>query len=82
MLKDYLHAGGRQGSELFLHAVGNAGEHSGTARENDVAVEIATDVEIALENGVVRRLMDTGGLETEERGLEESFGGTEPTSAA
>lgn len=72
-----LHARRRERGELLLHTVRNAREHGGTAGEDDVAVEIATNVEIALEDRVVRRLVDTSSLETEERGLEERLGGTE-----
>ena len=47
------HARGRERGELFLHTVGDTGEHGGTTGEDDVAVEIATDIEIALVDGVV-----------------------------
>jgi len=62
-----------------VHTVRDTREHGGSAGEDDVAVEIATDIEIALEDRVVRGLVDTGGFETEEGGLEEGFGGTEST---
>ena len=54
-----LHARGGEGGELLLHAVGNAGEHGGTTRQNDVSVQITTDIEIALVNRVVSRLVNT-----------------------
>ena len=49
----YLHARGREGSQLLLHTVSDTREHGGTAREDDVAVEVATDIEIALVDRVV-----------------------------
>lgn len=48
-----LHARRRERSELLLHTVGNTGEHGGTTGEDDVAVQVTTDIEIALEDGVV-----------------------------
>jgi hypothetical protein len=48
-----LHRGRREGGQLFLHTIGNTGEHGGTTRKDNVAVEITTDIEIALEDGVV-----------------------------
>ena len=48
-----LHARGRQGSQLLLHTVRDTREHGGSSRQDDVAIEIATDIKIALENGVV-----------------------------
>ena len=91
-----LHARRRESQELLLHTVGDTGEHGGSTRENNVTVQIATNIEIALEDGVVavgskrqgkrtsgkkktlRCLVDTGGFKSEESGLEESFGSTEP----
>lgn len=73
----HLHARRRQGQELLLHTVRNTREHGGTTGEDNVAVEITTNIEITLEDRVVRRLVDTGSFESEERGLEERFGGTE-----
>merc|ERR1711972_666557 len=68
-----LHGRGSEGSELLLHAVGDAGEHGGAAREDDVAVEILTDVDVALHDRVVGGLVDTSRLHAEERGLEEGL---------
>lgn len=48
-----LHARRRERSELLLHTVGNTGEHGGTTGEDDVAVQVTTDIKIALEDGVV-----------------------------
>ena len=48
-----LHGGRAQGSQLLLHSVRDTGVHGGTAGENDVSVEITTDIKIALEDGVV-----------------------------
>lgn len=80
-----------------MHSISNTGEHGRSSRQDDVSIEIATDIEITLEDGVVpvsekghvmprkwkgredhgRGFVDTGGFETEEGRLEESFGGTE-----
>lgn len=48
-----LHARRRERSELLLHTVGDTGEHGGTTGEDDVAVQVTTNIKIALEDGVV-----------------------------
>ena len=48
-----LHARGRQARQLLLHAVRNTRVHRSTAREHDVAVQITTDIEVALVDRVV-----------------------------
>ena len=68
-----LHGGGSKSSQLLLHTVSNTGEHGGSTRQHNVAVQILTDIDIALHDGVVRGLVDTSSLHTQERGLEESL---------
>ena len=49
----YLHAARAQAGQL-LHAISDAGVHGSATRENDVSVvEVAMDVQVALEDGVV-----------------------------
>ena len=48
-----LHTGRGEGREFLLHTIGDTGEHGGSARENDVAVEVPTNIEITLKDGVV-----------------------------
>ena len=72
-----LHGGGGEGGDFLLHAVSDTGVHGGTAREDVVGVEVLTDVNIALHDGVVGGLVDTSGLHTDEGGLEEGLGAAE-----
>ena len=72
-----LHARWGKSGELLLHSVGNTGEHGGTTRQDDVSVQVTTDIEITLVDRVIGRLMDTVGLKTEHGGLEEGLGSTE-----
>ncbi|RUP42737.1 hypothetical protein BC936DRAFT_138154 [Jimgerdemannia flammicorona] len=51
--------------------------HQGITYHNDVAVQILTDINVALHNGVVGGLVDTGRFKTEEGRLEESLRSTE-----
>ena len=60
--------------KLLLHALRDTGVHGGTTGQDDVAVQITTDIEVALEDRVVRRLVNTGRFETKERRLEERLG--------
>lgn len=48
-----LHARRRKSGQLLLHTVRDTWEHGSTTGEDNVAVEIATDIEIALVDGVV-----------------------------
>ena len=72
-----LHCGRGQGNDLLLHSVGDAREHGGASGQNGVSVQVLTDVHIALHDGVVARLMDTGGLHAQEAGLEQGLGAPE-----
>ena len=48
-----LHARGREGRKLLLHAVCNTREHGRAARENHVSIQVAPDVKVALEDGII-----------------------------
>merc|ERR1712176_255498 len=72
-----LHGGGSKGGDLLLHSVTNTGVHGGSAREDGVGVQILPDVDIALHDGVVGVLVDSGDLKTNEGGLEECLGSPE-----
>merc|ERR1719473_147269 len=72
-----LHGGGGKAGDLLLHAVGNAGEHGGTARKDSVGVQVLTDIDVALHDGVVGALVDAALLHAEEGRLEEGLGAAE-----
>merc|ERR1739844_503178 len=55
--------------------------HGGATRHDSVGIQVLTDVNITLHDGVVGGLMDTAGFHTQERRLEESLRGTEPLIA-
>merc|ERR1712206_37398 len=76
-----LDGGWSQGSDFLLHSVSNTRIHGGTSRHDGVGVQVLTDVNIALHDGVVGGLMDTAGFHSQERGLEEGLRGTEPLVA-
>jgi hypothetical protein len=48
-----LHARGRESREFFLHTVRDTREHGRAAREDHVSIQIATNVEVALEDGII-----------------------------
>ena len=68
---------GARAVNLLLHAVSNSREHGGTARQHDVAVQILTDINVALHDGVVGGLVDASRFHAQEGGLEEGLGATE-----
>merc|ERR1711939_936522 len=72
-----LHGGRCEGSELLGHALANALEHSGAAREDDVGVEILADVDVALHDSLEGAVVDAGGLLANEGRLEEDLRGAE-----
>merc|ERR1712227_801232 len=71
----------RRSSDLLLHSVSNTRVHGGASGHDSVGIQVLPDVNIALHDGVVGGLMDTAGLHTQERGLEEGLRGTEPLIA-
>merc|ERR1739844_31765 len=76
-----LNGGWSQGSDLLLHTISNTRVHGGATRHDSVGIQVLPDVNIALHDGVVGGLMDTAGLHSQERGLEEGLRGTEPLIA-
>merc|ERR1711953_324990 len=72
-----LNGGWGQCSDFLLHSVSNTWVHGGASRHDGVGVQVLTDVNIALHDGVVGGLMDTAGFHSQEGWLEEGFWGTE-----
>merc|ERR1712080_310908 len=73
-----LHGRGGERRNLLLHAVRDARVHGRASRHDNVAVQVLADVEVALHDRVVRRLVDTGRLESDQTRLEERLRSTEP----
>merc|ERR1719232_1203774 len=72
-----LDGGWSKSGDLLLHSVSNTGVHGGASGHDGVGVQVLSDVNIALHDGVVGSLMDTAGLHTKEGWLEESLGASE-----
>ena len=72
-----LHGGRGESSEFLGHTFTNTLEHSGTTGENDVSVEILTDIDITLHDGLEGGIVDTRSLLSDEVGLEEDLRTTE-----
>lgn len=88
-----LHGRRSKSSNLLLHTIGETGVHRGTTRlrelanlsnrcrvgayHDNVAVEILSDIDITLHDGVEGGDMDTATLKTQDRRLEESLRSTE-----
>ena len=68
-----LHGGRGQICDFLLHTVSNTREHGGTTRQHSVGIQIFTDVDITLHDGVVGGLVDTSGFHTNEGWLEHCF---------
>lgn len=76
-----LHGGRGKGGELLGHALGNAREHGGTTRHDDVGIKIASDVDVALHDGLEGAVVDTGSLLADEGRLEEDLRASEALAA-
>ena len=72
-----LYRGWSQSGDLLLHTVGHAREHHAAARQHRVGVQVFTDVYVALHDAVVRRLVDTARVHTQEGWLEHGLGTSE-----
>merc|ERR1712098_534421 len=72
-----LDGGGSKSSDLLLHSASNTRVHGGASGHDGVGIEILTDVNIALHDGVVGGLVDTAGFHSKEGRLEESLRTTE-----
>merc|ERR1719348_875436 len=68
-----LDGGGSKGGDLLLHPVCDTRIHGGASRHDSVGVQVLSDVNIALHDGVVGGLMDATGLHSEEGRLEEGL---------
>ena len=72
-----LHGWGSESGNFLLHSVRDSWEHCCTSRKHGSGVEILSDIDIALHDGVVSGLVDTGRFHSEEGWLEESLWASE-----
>jgi len=61
-----LDGGGSEGSDLLLHTISNTGVHGGASGHDSVGIEILTDVNITLHDGVIGGLMESTGFHSKE----------------
>jgi len=68
---------GARAVSSFLHSVCNSWEHSASSGKDDVTIEILSDINIALHDGVVGGFVNSSSFHTKERGLEQSLRASE-----
>merc|ERR1719468_191026 len=68
-----LDGGGSQGGDFLLHTVSNTGVHSGATGHDSVGIQVLTDINVALHDGVEGGLVDATGFHTKERRLEQGL---------
>merc|ERR1711894_421544 len=68
-----LDGGWSKGGDFLLHTVSNTRVHSGASGHDSVGIQILTDVNIALHDGVVGGLVDAAGFHAKEGRLEKSL---------
>ena len=76
-----LHVVRGEGCHFFLHAVSEARKHGGTTGQNNVGVEVLSDVNITLSDGVIEHITDAGTRKTHILGAKENLGAQEPLLA-
>merc|ERR1712236_208250 len=72
-----LNGGWSKSSDLLLHPVSNTRVHGGASRHDGVGIQVLTDINITLHDGVVGGLMDATSFHSKEGRLEESLWATE-----
>merc|ERR1712112_635247 len=72
-----LDGGWSKSGDFLLHTVSNTRVHGGASGHDSVGIEILTDVNIALHDGVVGGLVDAAGFHSKEGRLEEGLGAAE-----
>ena len=73
-----LHGGGGKGGDFLAETLGNAGVHGGSTTHDDVAIEVLSDVDVALEDGLVGDFVEAGHFLADHHGLEEGLGASKP----
>jgi len=63
--------------DLFLHTIGDTGEHGGSSGQDGVGVQVFPDIDIALHDRVVGGLVDSSRFHSDEGGLEQGLGASE-----
>lgn len=76
-----LHGGGCKSGDFLAQSLRDAGIHGCSTTHHDVAIEIFTDVHIALQDGLVADLVEAGHFLADEHGLEEGFRAAETLRA-
>jgi len=71
------HGGWGQVTDFLLHPIGDSWVHGGTSRQDGVGVQVFSDIDVALHDGVVGGFVNTGGFHTEEAWLEQGFWASE-----
>ena len=72
-----LHGWRSKGSHLFAETFRNARVHGGSSRHDNVAIEIFSNIDIALKDGLVSDFMESGHFLTDHHGFEEGFRASE-----
>merc|ERR1712003_466776 len=72
-----LHRGRCECRKLFGHSLADSREHGGPSRQDNVRIQILTDVQVALHDRLESGVMDTARLFADERWLEEHLRTTE-----
>merc|ERR1719429_949669 len=72
-----LDGGWGKSGDLLLHSVSNTGVHGGASGQDGVGVQVLSDVNIALHDGVVDSLVNSARFHTKEGWLEEGLGASE-----
>merc|ERR1711870_37633 len=76
-----LHRGGRKRCEFLRHALTDAREHRGAAREGHIGVQVLANIHVALHDRLECRVMDAASLFADEARLKKHLWATESLTA-
>ena len=76
-----LHGRGGKGGDFLAQSLRDAGIHGGSSGHDDVAVEVFSNIDVALEDRLVADLVEARHLLADEHGLEEGLGAAEALRA-
>jgi len=72
-----LHGGWSHAGNLLLHTIGDTGVHGGTTGQHGVGIEILTDIDVTLHDGVEAAFLDADDFHTQESRAEHGLGAAE-----
>merc|ERR1711976_1132783 len=72
-----LHGRWSKSNQFLVHSFSNTREHRRSSRQDNISVQVFSDINITFHDGVVSSLVNSSRFHTQERWLEKSFWASE-----